>query len=177
MPALSGGFVQAAYFVEDVYAAAEYWAATWGAGPFLVMEHIPLQNCRYRGESSFVDHSSAYGQYGDLMLELVQQHNPGPSPFRDLYPPGQWGLHHMARFATDLEAELAAYQQAGFATALQAEAGGLAYAFVDTSSTLGHMTELYQDCQQIRDFYALVAATAKTSNGNEVFFSLPEANV
>lgn len=173
MQAGAGGFVQAAYFVEDIHAAAEYWAATWGAGPFLVMEHIPLQNCRYRGTATVLDHSSAYGQYGDLMLELVQQHNPGPSPFRDLYAPGHWGLHHLARFATDLQAELEAYQQRGFATALQAEAGGLAFAFVDTSAQLGHMTELYQDCAQIRDFYALIAKAGGSASAGQTFIELP----
>ena len=173
MKLATGGFVQAAYFVEDVHAAAEYWAATWGAGPFLVMEHIPLENCFYRGEAAMLDHSSAYGQYGDLMVELVQQHNPGPSPFRDLYAQGHWGLHHMARFATDLPAELETYQQNGFATALQADAGGLAFAFVDTSAQLGHMTELYQDCAQIRDFYALIKSAADSNSGGQTFIELP----
>jgi hypothetical protein len=167
------GFVQVAYFVEDVVAAAEFWAREHGAGPFLVLENIPLQNVVYRGKPGELDHSSAYGQFGALMLELVQQNNDGPSAFRDVYPPGQFGLHHMARFAPDLEASLEKFSGLGHATAMTALAGDLAFAFVDTQSSLGHMLELYQDCEAIRGFYQLVAAAAETRDGKDVFFELP----
>jgi hypothetical protein len=167
------GFVQAAYFVEDVFAAAEFWAKKYGAGPFLVLENIPLDDVIYRGEPGQLDHSSAYGQYGGLMVELVQQNNDGPSPFRDVYPPGQFGLHHMASFAPDLDTALAS---AGHPTALRARAGDMDFAFVDTQSSLGHMVELYQDCETIRGFYQLVAAAAQTWDGKDVFFELPDGS-
>lgn len=151
-------FVQIAYLVEDIHAAAEWWSQHRGAGPFLILENIALENQHYRGGPGELDHSSAYGQLGDLMVELVQQNNEGPSAFRDMYGPGEYGLHHMAQFSPDLEAELAEYREQGFETAFQASAGDLAFAFVDTSATLGHMIELYQDGDAIRGFYAAIEA-------------------
>ena len=165
--------MQLAYFVEDVFAAAEYWAHTFGAGPFLVMEHIPLENVIYRGEPGALDHSSAYGQYGALMLELVQQNDVDPSAFRDMYAPGEFGIHHTARFAHDLDADIALYTKHGQETAMRASAGEMDFAFIDTRDTLGHMTELYQDCDLIRGFYQMIADAAQKRDGEEVFFQLP----
>lgn len=169
----SSGFVQVAYLVEDVFTAAEQWARETGAGPFLVMENIPLQDVVYRDNPGELDHSSAYGQYGGLMLELVQQNNPGPSAFRDAFAPGQFGLHHMARFAHDLDAELNKYQDQGHHTAMRAHAGDIEFAFVDTLAQLGHMVELYKDCADLRAFYQLIANAAQNWDGSDVFFTLP----
>jgi hypothetical protein len=166
-------FVQIAYFVPDVRAAAEHWSRQRGAGPFIVLENIPLTSVFYRGSPAELDHSSAYGQLGEVMVELVQQNNPGPSAFRDMFPAGQTGLHHMAQFADDLESELDYYQKQGFEIALTAKAGELPFAFVDTSETLGHMVELYQDCDAIRGFYAMIAELANTAAPGQVFADLP----
>jgi len=47
------------------------------------------------------------------------------------------------------------------------------FAFIDTRDTLGHMTELYQDCDLIRGFYQMIADAAQKRDGGEVFFQLP----
>lgn len=158
--------VQNAYVVNDVRAAASRMTALWGAGPFYLFEHIPLAECLYRGEPSVLDHTSAYGQCGGVMLELVQQNNDGPSAFRDLFEPGQEGLHHVASFCSDLEEELDRFEGLGFAVANFARTEtGTAFAYIDTTPVLGHMTEVYQDDPDLRDFYAMVAAQAKNWDG------------
>jgi len=42
--------VQNAYVVNDVFKAAERMTELVGAGPFFVLEHIPLSECLYRGD-------------------------------------------------------------------------------------------------------------------------------
>ena len=160
--------VQNAYFVNDAKASARRMVEVLGAGPFFVFEHIPLSECLYRGSGSALDHTSAYGQCGELMMELVQQNNDGPSVFRDLYAPGEEGLHHVATFSDALDEELSRYAEMGFPTAtLAATETGTRFAFVDTSEVLGHMVELYQDDSGIRDFYAMVADAAKDWDGTD----------
>mgnify|MGYP005635812217 CR=1 FL=1 len=166
-------FVQIAYFVEDIRVEAEKWATERGAGPFFVLENIQLGDANYRGQPGHLDHSSAYGQLGDIMVELVQQNNIGPSAFGDMYQQGQFGLHHMAQFAPDLEAELECYQQQGYEIAFQAHAGEVGFAFIDTREKLGHMVEIYQDCPQIRDFYSLIKDFANNGSPGQVFAELP----
>ena len=164
--------VQTAYFVSDIEAAAKRLHALLGVGPFFVAHHIPLINVRYRGQPGQLDHSSAYVQAGAVMLELVQQNGEYPSPFRDMYAPGESGIHHAAAFTADLDATLAGYAQDGYETALYAETQtGVRFAFVDARPLLGHMLEFYEESPAIRGFYALVAERAANWDGKELFAS------
>lgn len=162
---------QIAYFVPDVRAAALAHHALFGSGPYFVAEHIPLRLAKHRGIDRPLDHSSAYGQWGQVMIEFVQQNNPGPSAFHDLYPEGcgREGLHHVALFVDDVHAETARFAAAGHATALYAEMNdGFAFAFIDTTASLGHMIELYSPVPVLTDFYAMVADAAKTFKDSEL---------
>lgn len=162
---------QIAYFCEDVRSAGRDHHVLTGSGPFFVADHIPLARAVHRGVDRPLDHSSAYGQWGQVMVEFVQQNNPGPSPFRDLYPEGsdRWGIHHVAMFVDDVDTELRRYAAAGHPTALRAEMNdGFVFAFADTSATLGHMTELYAPVPALTDFYAMVAEAAAGWDGEDV---------
>ena len=155
---------QVAYFCADVRAAARAHNAAYGSGPFFVADNIPVARAVHRGVERLHDHSSAYGQWGEVMVEFVQQNNPGPSPFHDLYPEGsgRYGLHHVAVFVDDVDAALAAFAAQGAPCAMRAEmADGFVYAFADTSAALGHMTELYAPRPSLLGFYAMVADAAR----------------
>jgi len=160
--------VQNAYVVNDVFQSALRMVDLIGAGPFFVLEHIALSECLYRGKQVHFDHTSAYGQCGPIMIELVQQNNDAPSAFRDMYAPGEEGLHHVASFVDDFDAEVARYAALGFEAAnLATTTGGTRFAYIDTTSLLGHMVEFYEDDQGVRDFYAMVAAAAVDWDGSD----------
>jgi hypothetical protein len=159
--------VQIAYHVPDPAAAALELAASRGWGPFFLFEHIPLASCLYRGVPAALDHSSAYGQAGEVMVELVAQHNDGPSALRDLFAPNERGVHHVACFVEDVAAALAEQCAAGYAVALDAvTANGTRFAMVDTSRELGHMLELYEGAK-LAPFYALVRDAARGWDGSD----------
>jgi hypothetical protein len=159
--------VQIAYHVPDPVVAAERCAREHGWGPFFLLEHIPLQWCRYRGAGAQFDHSSAYGQAGDVMVELITQHNDGPSVLRDLYGPDETGVHHVACFVDDLAAALRVQRESGHAIALEARTStGVDFAMVDLSATLGHMLELYEPSEDLRRFYAHVRRSADGWDGS-----------
>lgn len=159
---------QIAYFVPDVVAAARAHMATFGSGPYYVAEHIPLTSNFYRGTPQPLDHSSAYGQWGDVMVEFVQQNNEGPSVFRDLYPDGGQGLHHVALIVNDIRKAMADYEAAGYSAALYAEvAPGVGFAMMDCVATLGHFVELYEPTPQLLAVYDLVRTSAVDFEGEE----------
>jgi catechol 2,3-dioxygenase-like lactoylglutathione lyase family enzyme len=160
--------VQIAYFVTDIRAAARRMHATFGAGPFHIIERIELARGEHRGQPCPFVHSSAYGQWGNVMLELVQQDIEGPSPFRDLFAPGQEGLHHVATFVDDMAVAIAQYQAAGLPLAARAWTHtGTEFAFVDATATLGHMIELYEPSAGLLGFYEFVRASAVDWDGRD----------
>lgn len=159
--------VQVAYHVPDVAPAARHYAARLGWGPFFLMEHIPLAKSLHRGKPVPFDHTSAYGQAGDVMVELIMQHGNAPSALRDLYGADESGIHHVACFVANLPEALEKHRQQGFGVALEARtvSGDVDFAMIDTSPALGHMLELYEPREPLRRFYAYVRKAARDWDG------------
>jgi catechol 2,3-dioxygenase-like lactoylglutathione lyase family enzyme len=117
-----------------------------------VLQHIALTDVEIDGAPATFDHSSAYGQWGSVMVELIQQHDAGPDPVV-----GPSGIHHIASFVDDFDAASAALVAGGFPRRLQAStAGGQTFAFHDARPTMGHLIEIYERTDRLARFYAMV---------------------
>lgn len=163
-----GPIVQIAYFVDDAREAALRMSATMGAGPFYVIDRIELAWGELRGEPCPFVHTSAYGQWGSIMMELVQQDVEGPSPFREMYAPGETGLHHVAVIVDDLQVAYQTCSDTGFELASKAETTtGTEFAFVDAVDSLGHMIEIYEGDDRLLGFYDFIAAKANGWDGTD----------
>lgn len=166
---------QLAYKVNDLEAAARAHHRAFGSGPFFVARHVALASSQHRGVERPFDHSSAYGQWGGVMVELVVQHNADDSALHEMFPhgSGREGLHHAALFVDDLEGAIARFEAEGARLAqLSVTAGGTAFAFVDTRASLGHMLELYEPTLQLTGFYDFVAAAADGWDGRNLLREL-----
>jgi catechol 2,3-dioxygenase-like lactoylglutathione lyase family enzyme len=160
--------VQIAYHVPDPEASARQFARDFGWGPFFLYEHISLASCLYRGVPASFDHSSAYGQAGEIMVELITQHDDRPSVLRDLYGAAAVGIHHVAHFVPDLAAALDQAGAAGAEVALDAcTSTGTRFAMLDTTRRLGHMIELYEGTGGLLKFYRHVRRAAESWDGAE----------
>ena len=166
---------QLAYKVNDLEAAVTRHHRQFGSGPFFAARHIALASSQHRGVEQPFDHSSAYGQWGAVMVELVVQHNPDPSALHDMFPfgVGSEGLHHAAFFVDDLAAAIGRFGAEGAPLAqLSVTAGGTAFAFIDTVASHGHMLELYEPTPQLTGFYDMVAKAAQGWDGKDVLREL-----
>lgn len=162
-----GAPVQIAYAVPDAREAAQVWVDRFGAGPFFVADHIAVSDVVYRGAPGMFDHTSAYGQWGHLMVELVQDHSNGPSPVRELYAPDESGLHHLAYLVDDLDRATGRLVGEGLTLAMSARAGSTRFHFIDAVSTTGHFLELYEPSPSLVGFYDLVRAAAEQWDGRD----------
>ena len=152
---------QIAYAVDDARKAAERHHALFGSGPFFVLDNIPLKVSLHRGEPAPFDHTSAYGQWGEVMIEFMQQNNEGPSAVRDMYAPGQEGFHHVALIVDSLPEARAHFAAEGLEEALYAEMeDGFAFVMVDGRERYGHMIELYEGAESLLGFYDYVKKSA-----------------
>lgn len=99
-----GRVVQIAFVPRDFDAALHYWTKLVGAGPFYYLDHIELDNTRYRGAPARVDLSAALGYWGDIQIELVRQHDDSPSIYRDWLNAGREGVQHIGVVLDDYDA-------------------------------------------------------------------------
>jgi hypothetical protein len=161
---------QIAYFVPDLDGAVAAHTRSFRSGPFFVLNHVALTRNEHRGVERPFDHSSAYGQWGAVMVELVVQHNPEPSAFHDIYPAGsgRFGIHHTALIVDDLAGAIGRFAADGLALAQHATtATGTDFAFIDATARYGHMIELYEPTPTLTGFYAMVAAAAENWDGRD----------
>lgn len=166
---------QLAYFVPDIEVAARRHHARFASGPFFTWYHVPLKSSQHRGVERPFDHSSAYGQWGDVMVEFVQQHNPDPSACHDMYPhgSGRYGLHHAAVIVDNLQSAIAEFDEEGMSLAQHSVTDtGTDFVFLDATGVLGHMVELYEASAPLHDFYAMVRGAAQGWDGSDLIRSL-----
>jgi hypothetical protein len=157
--------VQVAYAVPDVDLAARQWVADFGAGPFFIRRHIEASDVVYRNESAVFDHSSAYGQWGSVMVELVQDHGTAPSVVRERFAQGESGLHHVAFMVPDLDDVTRHLVEIGHELVMTARSTSTRYHFFDAVATLGHMIELYERSDRLDAFYNMVRDAARGWTG------------
>ena len=61
-----------AYVVDDIEATVSRLADQLGAGPFFLVESVPLENVLSRGEPAEFAHNSAFGCCGGGAIELIE---------------------------------------------------------------------------------------------------------
>ncbi len=162
-----GRVVQIAYAVEDVRSAARTFAERVGAGPFFVRHHDLPRRVDHRGRPGSFDHSSAYGQWGDMQVELVQIHGAEPAGLADIVQRSS-GIHHVATFVASIDDEQRRLTALGWPAVMTAEtASGMRYAFHDARDELGHLVEIYEPSRGVLALYARVAAAGSGWQGED----------
>ena len=166
---LPAKLVQIAYRVDDLEAACHEWAQKVGAGPFLVRHHLPVI-ATHNGEPAIYDHSAAFGQWGPVMLEIIQIHECEPASMRAILEPEEPGqINHSACFVDDLDAASAALISQGVPLTMSlTSSSGMEVHFHDARDLVGGVLELYVGNEHLRGFYDKVAALAEGWDGTDV---------
>ena len=134
VPMPGPGFMQVCWLVPDLEAAIDTWATTAGVGPFFWFDGVPFEDGRHRGvPAEFPASTAAIAYAGDVQIELVCQENDAPGVFRDVFPLGEHGLHHLARICHDYEAERDAFVAQGHEVAFEGTVGGSRTCWIDTT--------------------------------------------
>jgi hypothetical protein len=159
---------QIAYFTEDAVAAAERHTRIHGSGPFFVFEHVPYKRNLHRGVEREFDHTSVIGEWGNIQVEFMQQHNSGPSMCRDMYPEGsgRTGIHHVALIVEDLAATRRSLEEQGFPTVCEFHTTlDIPCYFADAIETCGHFIEYYPRVPLLLRIHDMVRAASRGFDG------------
>ena len=154
------------YVVDDLEAGVARFTAATAAGPFFAMEHLAFDEVTFDGSPALYDHSSAFGQWGPVLVELTVVHDAQPAGLRKALAVPGGGVGHVAWLADDLEAETARLQAAGLRAFHAGRAGPVSAVWFDGGPLLGHPVEVLQRCEEILGFYAMVRAAAQDWDGS-----------
>ena len=155
------------YVVDDLGAAARQLSAVTGAGPFLAIEHVPLSEATYRGEPCRYDHSTAFAQWGPIILEISQIHAAEPAGLRDFFDAGRHpSIGHVAWLVDDLEAESARLTEAGMPVMHSGSSGPVRANWHDGGPVFGHPIEVHRSGPELLGFYELIAGEARNWDGS-----------
>ncbi|CAJ1584811.1 VOC family protein [[Mycobacterium] wendilense] len=137
-PARQNGLV-----VANLDEAVQRWVDKLGAGPFFVVRHLPLDYFTYRGRASSPDISVALGNLGDLQIELIEQHNDEPSPYRHFLTETGPGLHHISAWTATYDNDLARLRDRGREPDCEGKIAGLSrFAYFESDATDGSAFEV-----------------------------------
>ena len=138
--------IQIAYTVADIQEGMRRYTDLLHIGPwFLVGPFVPPEGV-YRGAITRMKVSLALAFAGQLMVELIEQHDEEPSVFREtLKARGAHGFHHWAIGARDFEKTVAQYRSRGYQEAFSDRAPmGFRVVYFDTSHDLPGMLEIIE---------------------------------
>jgi hypothetical protein len=158
-----------AYVVEDIEATVNRLVDQLGAGPFFLVERVPLENVLSRGEPAEFIHNSAFGYCGRGAIELMEIISVAPERVEERFSVPRPGIHHVAYVVPPAEvAELRrSLDQRGLPLYLSAQLGEVDNTFHDASASLGHDIEVHVDSQGLRDFFEMVSGGAEGWDGSE----------
>ncbi|SHN58562.1 VOC family protein [Desulfitobacterium chlororespirans] len=158
---------QISYYVKDLEAAARAHSALFGSGPFFYMDPLTTKDMNYRGQKIDLTMQTAFGQFGDLQIELVQVFSE-PNPYAEL---GHYGFHHFSNWVDDFEGALREFAAAGFEPLFSMQsAGGLKAAYIDCKEKWGHYVEIH--APSIKPFWEMIRKASLDWDGKDIWRKL-----
>jgi hypothetical protein len=158
-----------AYVVEEIEATVDQLVAQLGAGPFFLIESVPLENVLSRGEPAEFVHNSAFGHCGGGVIELMQTVSLAPERVEKAFSAPLPRIHHVAYVMppTEVAEVRRSLDERGLSQYLSSQFGGVETTLHDASAVLGHDLEIHVDNEGLHGFFGMVAGAAQGWDGSE----------
>ena len=158
-----------AYVVDDIEATVSRLVDQLGAGPFFLIENVPLENVLSRDEPAEFVHNSAFGYCGGGAIEVIEALSLAPERVQKGFSGPRPRIHHVAYVVpstavADLRSSL---DERGLTEYLSSQLGEVETTLHDGSAALGHDIEIHVDSEGLRDFFEMVSAGADGWDGSE----------
>lgn len=157
-----------AYVVEDIEATVKGLVEGLGAGPFFLVERVPLENVLSRGEPAEFVHNSAFGACGGGAIELIEPVSLAPARVEEGFSGRRPRVHHVGYVlapadVADVRSSLDAH---GLPEYLSSQLGEVASTLHDASAVLGHDVEIHVESEGLRAFFGMVTSAAEGWDGS-----------
>jgi catechol 2,3-dioxygenase-like lactoylglutathione lyase family enzyme len=155
------------YVVDDIPRAVDWAVSQLGAGPFFLAAHMPFDEVTYAGQPAAYDHSSAFGQWGAIRLELTEVHSASPPGLADMFGGPTPRIGHVAFLADDLDAETEALEAAGLPLFHTGRSGPIRAHWFDGRSVFGHHVEVLQRSDVLLGLYEMMRTSHEGWDGSD----------
>ena len=158
-----------AYVVDDIEATVSRLVDQLGAGPFFLIENVPLENVLSRGEPAEFVHNSAFGFCGGGAIELMEALSLAPERVQKGFSGPRPRIHHVAYAVPPTEvADLrSSLDERGLTEYLSSQLGEVEATLHDASAAFGHDIEIHVSSEGLRDFFEMVRGDAYRWDGSE----------
>ncbi|MEO0998177.1 MAG: VOC family protein [Pseudomonadota bacterium] len=153
----TGSVYHVGIVVDDLDTAMARWTGDHAAGPFFVARHFPFHDAVLDGSALSPDVSLAFGYAGDFLIELIERHDSGPSPYE------RAGLHHVAYLSDDVGQSVAAAESGGYDCRFRAGFPGGRLAYCRVAGATG--ADYVEYVQRSDGIDALLAMMYEASRG------------
>jgi len=151
----AGKLVQVAYIVENLEDSVQNFARELNLGGWVIVENLNFSELTYRGQPVKFKTSAALAYSGEMMYELIQQHDDTPSAFTEVINSTGYGFHHLAMAVTSLDESIRKYEARGYEMITMMATGGGRGAYIDTRRTLPGFLELLEISDMINGLFGL----------------------
>ena len=157
------------YAVQSIAATVPRLVEQFGAGPFLLIENVPLENVSFNGEPAVFEHHSAFGSLGGYPIELQETVRVDPEHLATKWSGELPRLHHVGYALSSHAADDArdALAEGGSPAYLASELNGEVTTVHDGSLVLGHDIEVLVDGPALQEFFAMVLGAAEGWDGTD----------
>jgi hypothetical protein len=159
--------IQCAYTVDDIQAGMRHYTELLHIGPwFLIGPFVPAKGV-YRGAATSMKISLSVAFTGEVMIELIEQHDRQPSVYQETVAArGAHGFHHWAIGARDFDAATAAYRSRGYEEAFSdLSPRGVRVVYFDTTRDLPGMLEIIEMTTDVEQQYHRMYQAAQEWDG------------
>jgi hypothetical protein len=159
--------IQVAYTVADIETGMRRYSENLRIGPwFLVGPFVPTKGV-YRGAATHMRISIAVAFAGEVMVELIEQHDDEPSVYREtLAARGAHGFHHWAIGARDFDTTVAEYKARGYAEVFSdLSPRGVRIVYLDSTADLPGMLEIIEMTAGVEEQYRMMHQAAREWDG------------
>ena len=157
--------MQLAFVPRDVETALNYWTKVMGAGPFFSLPHISYREIRYRGTPIEIDFSVLIGYWGDMQIELIEQHCDSPAIYKSWLDEQREGLHHVCIMVDDIADARAVFAAANASIVQEVFMEGAEAFYADTGGGPGTMVEVLQPSSDFVGLFTMMRDAARGWDG------------
>lgn len=161
-----GNIRQIAYLTNNIEASMNAWMANSNLGPFTWYKNLTLP-CDYQGQIHNIIMDVGIAFRGDMQIELIQQTNDVPSPYRAFFENNQMGLHHLAYVTDNMDAAITKAKSQGFNIIATIDAAVGRYAYFQDPAMPESIFEFLEVPVDLAQFWEDSIDAAKNWSGDK----------